>query len=276
MQKFIPHILLTFLLGFLANSQIRIVKNILIKAFIAFYKPNLDEAIHSDIKKYSSYNDFFSRKLKADARRIDESEEVIISPVDGEIVDHGYMINNQLIQAKKYNYEFEELTGEKDSREYENAYFITIYLAPTDYHRIHCPFDAKISNSIHLGSSLFGVNKNAQQSIPNLYVKNERSVLHLISDNFEYVLVSVGASVVGSIVPFWSNNDKTSRSELIQDWRNGPQEERLIKKGEELAHFRMGSTVILIFKDSDLLDLDSLKENKLVKFGDKLVRLKTI
>ena len=181
-----------------------------------------------------------------------------------------------LIQAKKYNYEFEELTGEKDSREYENAYFITIYLAPTDYHRIHCPFDAKISNSIHLGSSLFGVNKNAQQSIPNLYVKNERSVLHLISDNFEYVLVSVGASVVGSIVPFWSNNDKTSRSELIEDWRNGPQEERLIKKGEELAHFRMGSTVILIFKDSDLLDLDSLKENKLVKFGDKLVRLKTV
>ena len=276
MQKFIPHILLTFLLGFLANSQIRIVKNILIKAFIAFYKPNLDEAIHSDIKKYSSYNDFFSRKLKVDARRIDESEEVIISPVDGEIVDHGYIINNQLIQAKKYNYEFEELTGEKDSREYENAYFITIYLAPTDYHRIHCPFDAKISNSIHLGSSLIGVNKNAQQSIPNLYVKNERSVLHLISDNFEYVLVSVGASVVGSIVPFWSNNDKTSRSELIQDWRNGPQEERLIKKGEELAHFRMGSTVILIFKDSDLLDLDSLKENKLVKFGDKLVRLKTV
>ena len=276
MQKFIPHILLTFLLGFLANSQIRIVKNILIKAFIAFYKPNLDEAIHSDIKKYSSYNDFFSRKLKADARRIDKSQEVIISPVDGEIVDHGYIINNQLIQAKKYNYEFEELTGEKDSREYENAYFITIYLAPTDYHRIHCPFDAKISNSIHLGSSLFGVNKNAQQSIPNLYVKNERSVLHLISDNFEYVLVSVGASVVGSIVPFWSNNDKTSRSELIQDWRNGPQEERLIKKGEELAHFRMGSTVILIFKDSDLLDLDSLKENKLVKFGDKLVRLKTV
>ena len=120
------------------------------------------------------------------------------------------------------------------------------------------------------------MNKNAQQSIPNLYVKNERSVLHLISDNFEYVLVSVGASVVGSIVPFWSNNDKTSRSELIEDWRNGPQEERLIKKGEELAHFRMGSTVILIFKDSDLLDLDSLKENKLVKFGDKLVRLKTV
>ena len=107
-------------------------------------------------------------------------------------------------------------------------------------------------------------------------MKNERSVLHLVSDNLKYLLISVGASVVGSIVPFWSTNEKSTRSELIKEWQRGPKEKKLIKKGEELAHFRMGSTVILIFKDPDILDLDSLKENKLVKFGSELIKLKTI
>ena len=275
-QKLIPHIFLTFLLSFLANSKIRVVKGTLIKAFIAFYKPNLDEAIHKNINEYSSYNDFFTRRLRAGARKIDHSERVIISPVDGEIVDHGFVRKGQLIQAKKYEYDLEDLTGEGYSTEFENSYFITLYLAPTDYHRIHCPFDAEISNSLHLGTSLFSVNKNAQKSIPNLYVKNERSVLHLVSDNLKYLLISVGASVVGSIVPFWSTNEKSTRSELIKEWQRGPKERKLIKKGEELAHFRMGSTVILIFKDPDILDLDSLKENKLVKFGSELIKLKTI
>ena len=100
--------------------------------------------------------------------------------------------------------------------------------------------------------------------------------MHIVSNSLEYALVSVGASVVGSIVPFWIDNKECSRKELVEEWKIGPPKDTNVKKGDELAYFRMGSTVILIFKDSYKIDLDSLKENKLVKFGNKLVSLKNI
>ena len=276
MHKLIPHLFLTHLLGLLANCKVRIIKNLLIKGFIRLYKPNLNEAIYSDIKRYGSYNDFFTRKLKKGSRVVDNTNTSFISPVDGEIVDHGLIEEGQLIQAKKFNYALEDLVGEDYRSHYSQGYFITIYLAPTDYHRIHCPFGGQITDSKHLGTSLYSVNKQAQESIPNLYIKNERSVLQIDSEGFKYSLVSVGASVVGSIVPFWSTDENSSRKQLIKEWNRGPDQKAQINKGDELAHFRMGSTVILLFEDSSKLDLDSLKENMLVKFGNKLVSLKNI
>ena len=141
--------------------------------------PNTEEAIYSDINKYSSYNDFFTRRLRTGSRNIDESEKVFISPVDGEIVDHGSINDGQLIQAKKYKYDLASLVGNDHKDKFKRGYFITIYLAPTDYHRIHCPFDGQISDSLHLGNSLYSVNKQAQRSIPRLYIKNELSLIHI-------------------------------------------------------------------------------------------------
>jgi phosphatidylserine decarboxylase len=262
-------------MGYLAESENRFLKRLLINSFIYLYKPDLGEAIHSNVDNYISYNDFFTRKLKN--RDIDKSEKTFISPVDGEIVDHGYIKDKNLIQAKRYEYSLEELLGEESVDKFNEGYFVTIYLAPTDYHRIHCPYEAVIRRSIHLGSSLFSVNKKAQETIPKLYIKNERSVLHLSSNIFDYALVSVGASVVGSIVPFWGSQKTSSRNNLIREWNRGPDEsESSIRKGEELAHFKMGSTVILLFEDSKKLDLDSLNQKKRVKFGAELISLKNL
>jgi len=275
LQSFIPHLLITSLMGYLAESENRFLKRLLINSFIYLYKPDLGEAIHSNVDNYISYNDFFTRKLKN--RDIDKSEKTFISPVDGEIVDHGYIKDKNLIQAKRYEYSLEELLGEESVDKFNEGYFVTIYLAPTDYHRIHCPYEAVIRRSIHLGSSLFSVNKKAQETIPKLYIKNERSVLHLSSIIFDYALVSVGASVVGSIVPFWVSQKTSSRNNLIREWNRGPDEsESSIRKGDELAHFKMGSTVILLFEDSKKLDLDSLNQKKRVKFGAELISLKNL
>ncbi len=274
MQKIIPHIFLTLLLGLLAKSKIPLIKNILIKGFINIYKPNLEEAMYTDIDHYESYNDFFIRKLRDDARKVDYSVDVVISPVDGEIVDYGKIEDGKLIQAKKHKYSIVDLVGKDDGKFFNGGFFITLYLAPTDYHRIHCPFDGEIIKTKHLGTSLFSVNKSAQRTIPQLYIKNERSVVSLNSEDFKYALVSVGASVVGSIVPFWANKDIDSRKSLIESWNKGPETNFVVKKGTEIAHFRMGSTVILIFENYNDIDLDSLKENKRVKFGEKLVSLK--
>ena len=275
LQSFIPHLLITSLMGYLAESENRFLKRFLINSFIYLYQPDLGEAIHSNVDNYISYNDFFTRKLKQ--RDIDKSEKTFISPVDGEIVDHGYIKDKNLIQAKRYEYSLEELLGEESVDKFNEGYFVTIYLAPTDYHRIHCPYEAVIRRSIHLGSSLFSVNKKAQETIPKLYIKNERSVLHLSSNIFDYALVSVGASVVGSIVPFWGCQKTSSRNNLIREWNRGPDEsESSMKKGDELAHFKMGSTVILLFEDTKKLDLDSLNQKKRVKFGAELISLKNL
>ena len=278
MQSFIPHLILTKLMGRLAGSENRIIKSLLIKCFIWLYKPNLEEALISDIKQFPTYNSFFTRKLKKETRPIESSKLSIVSPVDGKIIDHGLVENNMLIQAKKHSYSAEDLVGEKvTNKNSVKQYFITIYLAPTDYHRIHCPYEGYISSTSHMGKSLFSVNEKAQDNIPNLYIKNERAVMNIKSSLLSYSLVSVGASIVGSIVPFWFDKDTTVRKDFVREWRKGPEEvERQVLKGQELAYFKMGSTVIIVFEDSDKLDLHSLTTNKSVKFGSKLINLKKV
>ena len=278
MQSFIPHLILTKLMGRLAGSENRIIKGLLIKLFMWIYRPSLEESEISEIKEFPTYNSFFTRKLKKEARPIEKSKLSIVSPVDGIIIDHGFIENDMLIQAKKHYYSVEDLLGEKVAKKSNSKqYFITIYLAPTDYHRIHCPYEGYISSTKHMGNLLFSVNTKAQENIPNLYIKNERTVMKVKSNLISYSLVSVGASIVGSIVPFWSNDASKSRKDLITEWNKGPEEKmKEVLKGQEIAHFKMGSTVILILNDSSKLDLNSLTTNKTVKFGTKLINLKNL
>jgi len=278
MYIFIPHLILTRLMGWLANSRNKIIKSLLIKSFVRLYKPKLEESLISDINDFPTYNSFFTRELKSEVRPIEDSKFTIVSPVDGTIMGHGMVESNMLIQAKKHEYPIKELLG-RNSQNVNNSeqYFITIYLAPTDYHRIHCPYGGLISSTSHLGESLFSVNEKAQANIPDLYIKNERAVMKIESNLLTYHLVSVGASIVGSIVPFWSDPSSKTRKDYINEWNKGPLENNnQALKGQELAHFKMGSTVILIIEDSAKLDLNSLTTNKTVKFGSKLINLKNL
>tara|TARA_B100000686_G_scaffold176718_1_gene183733 strand:+ start:456 stop:1253 length:798 start_codon:yes stop_codon:yes gene_type:complete len=265
-------------MGRLAGSENRIIKGLLIKLFMWIYRPSLEESEISEIKEFPTYNSFFTRKLKKEARPIEKSKLSIVSPVDGIIIDHGFIENDMLIQAKKHYYSVEDLLGEKVAKKSNSKqYFITIYLAPTDYHRIHCPYEGYISSTKHMGKLLFSVNTKAQDNIPNLYIKNERTVMKVKNNLISYSLVSVGASIVGSIVPFWSNDASKSRKDFITEWNKGPEEKmKEVLKGQEIAHFKMGSTVILILNDSSKLDLHSLTTNKTVKFGTKLINLKNL
>ena len=278
MYIFIPHLILTRLMGWLANSRNKIIKSLLIKSFIRLYKPKLEESLITDINDFPTYNSFFTRKLKREVRPIEDSELTIVSPVDGTIMDHGIVESNMLIQAKKHKYPIKELLGRNSQNVNDSKqYFITIYLAPTDYHRIHCPYGGLISSTGHIGDSLFSVNEKAQANIPNLYIKNERAVMKIESSLLAYHLVSVGASIVGSIVPFWSDLGSKTRKDYINEWNKGPQENNnQALKGQELAYFKMGSTVILIIEDSAKLDLNSLTTNKTVKFGSALINLKNL
>jgi phosphatidylserine decarboxylase len=275
LHYFLPHKILTFFLGFLAKIRIILIKQLLINAFIKFYGIKLDEALIDDPKKFLNFNEFFIRRLKPKHRPINYSDNVILSPVDGAVADFGKILDGSLIQAKKYKYPVGELLGDETlSRKFIGGSFVTLYLAPTDYHRIHCPLEGKIVHSGHEGNKLYSVNKSSQKLIPSLYIKNERSVLIIDSIDFEYSLISVGASVVGSIVPFWNKSKNPSRNQLIDDWITGPKpNQEMVTRGQELAYFKMGSTVILLFPKSINVDIDSLYQDKIVKFGEALLKI---
>jgi len=263
-------------MGQLANSKNKFIKNFFINTFIKIYKPDLSIAKKRKAKDYISYNNFFTRELKDDARPINLSENIICSPVDGSIIDFGLIEDGQLIQAKKFKYKLVELIGSSPFvEELEGGVFITIYLAPADYHRIHCPLKGKIIESDHMGDKLYSVNRNAQNIIPSLYVKNERANIIIQSNKFSYGLVAVGASVVGSIVPFWEIREFKKRLSYKESWRKGPEESsKKVNKGQELAYFKMGSTVILLFPQTAKLNINSLYQDKTVKFGERLVEIK--
>ena len=275
-MRFIPNRFLTFVMGKLAASNNNLIKTILIKGFIKIYNPDLSLIKKENIKEFKYYNDFFIRELKADSRPIEHSENIITSPVDGTVVDFGEIIEDNLIQAKEFKYSISDLLGNVDlGTKFRNGLFVTIYLAPTDYHRIHSPYAGKIISSNHMGTDLHSVNDRAQRLIPSLYVKNERGLVVVESEKLSYALVSVGASVVGSIVPFWSKNKIKFRNDLIKQWQKGPEEnQKYVKKGQEIAHFRMGSTVILLLPEANKININSLYQNKTVKFGEKLIELK--
>ena len=275
LRNFIPHHLLTACAGKLASSNNRILKNILIKAFIKVYQPDLSLAKRKHARDYDNYNDFFIRELEDDARSIDKHHHAVCSPVDGSVVDFGVIESGQLIQAKKFRYDLAELIGNLEfAAELEGGFFITIYLAPTDYHRIHCPLGGKIINTNHMGDDLYSVNLNAQTSVPSLYIKNERANIIVQSDNFSYGLVAVGASIVGSIIPFWEKRNFKKRQTYRSSWDKGPKEAfKTVSKGQELAYFRMGSTVILLFPKTAKLNINSLYQNKTVKFGERLAKI---
>ena len=277
LRNLIPHHFLTFCVGKLASSKNKTLKNILIKIFIKAYKPDLSLAKLKRPEDYTSYNDFFTRELEDFARPLDTSTNAVCSPVDGSIVDYGSIESGQLIQAKRFKYDLSDLMGfPLLADELEGGIFITIYLAPTDYHRIHCPLAGKIIKSNHMGDSLYSVNLNAQTSIPSLYIKNERASLVIQSGKFSYGLVAVGASIVGSIVPFWEKRDLKKRSSFKESWNNGPEEDsKIVNKGQELAYFKLGSTVILLFPKVAKLNINSLYQNKTVKFGERLAEIES-
>ena len=266
--------ILTSIASSTASSNNKFVKRSLISLFCFFYKPDLTECLIKEPKEYKSFNEFFTRKLKVDSRKIELSEKSFISPVDGRIIDFGKTSEGKLIQAKKFKYSVSSLLCDKEtSNIFKKGFFVTLYLAPKDYHRIHTPFGGDIEKTQYIPGNLFSVNKSAVNMIPSLYSRNERAWLKVKTNSFSYVMVFVGASMVGSIVPFWSQTDIKDKKLLTKAWREGPTKNlKTIEKGQELGFFKLGSTVILLFPES-LKFNNIVSEYKSVKFGQQLFKI---
>ncbi len=271
-QDFIPKKTLTLLIGKLAHCRTPWLKRFLIQIFIRHFSINLQEALESDPEKYACFNDFFVRALKPTARQIDLSPNHIVSPVDGSIVNFGKLQNGELIQAKNHLYRVADLLAQ-DAKFIDcvnNGKFITIYLAPYNYHRVHMPYSARLKRMLFVPGKYFSVNMQSVNSVPNLFARNERLICEFEAEFGNFILIFVGAMLVAGIETVWHGAIKDKQIKNY-DYSN---ENLFYKKGEEIGRFQYGSTVILLFPQESIKWREDLVENQAIYLGNLIADLK--
>ncbi len=265
LQYWIPQHGLTRVMGKLASAKAGSLTTAVIRWFIKHYKVNMDEALHPDPTHYKSFNQFFVRELKPGVRPIADGDEVITHPADACVSQFGPIDNGQLIQAKGHRYSALELLGgdEALAQEFDQGAFATLYLSPRDYHRVHMPCDGTLRQMIYVPGDLFSVNPLTAENVPNLFARNERVVCIFDTEFGPMAQVLVGATIVGSIELVWAGTVTPPRGNTVYRWDYPAQGDKsvVLKKGEEMGRFKLGSTVINLFaKDRIRFDDSMLHE----------------
>lgn len=274
--KMIPHYLLpkkalTGFAGVMAEVQTPRIKNYLIRDFIHKYDVNMNEALEENPENYKCFNDFFIRQLKPGCRPLAKTD--LISPVDGCVSEIGDISKGMLLQAKNHYYSVEELLAcdKKQSKQFENGRFATIYLSPKDYHRVHMPMQGTLTQMIHVPGRLFSVQPLTTRTVPQLFARNERLVVFFNTKVGLMAMVMVGATIVGAIGTSW-HGDILRTGELQQiDYTQRQAKPMLLQQGAEMGYFKLGSTVILLFAEGKRMAWDSeLKSGSLLRFGEAI------
>jgi phosphatidylserine decarboxylase len=246
LQRILPKLYLTRTMGLLAKSQGGIATTAAIKWFIQRYKVDMSEAADPDPAAYASFNAFFTRALRADARP--QAQAPYLCPVDGAISQFGAIARDQIFQAKGHHYSTTALLGgdETLARNFEDGAFATIYLSPRDYHRIHMPMAGRLYTMIHVPGALYSVNPATARGIPGLFAINERVVCMFDTEHGPFALVLVGATIVGSMATVWHGIVNPPRPGTIRRWDYANASVELAK-GAEMGRFLLGSTVVLLW-----------------------------
>ncbi|MBS0544571.1 MAG: phosphatidylserine decarboxylase, partial [Proteobacteria bacterium] len=202
-QYLLPKRALTVLAGKLAGARAGGLTTAVIRWFVGRYGVNMDEAANPDIASYPTFNEFFTRPLRAGARPL--AQAPLVCPVDGAISQFGAIERDQIFQAKGHRYSTTALVGGDAAlaARFDDGAFATLYLSPRDYHRIHMPCAGRLRRMIYVPGELFSVNPTTARGVPGLFARNERVVCVFESDNGPFVLVLVGATIVGSMATVW-------------------------------------------------------------------------
>jgi phosphatidylserine decarboxylase len=253
-QYLFPKQALTHFAGFVASRERGWVTTEIIRRFVAKYQVNMDEALNSDIASYPTFNDFFTRALKPGARPLAGAD--LISPVDGAISQFGAIEKDQIFQAKGHSYSTTALVGGDAAlaAHYQDGHFATLYLSPKDYHRIHMPAGGRLVRMIYVPGDLFSVNPVTARGVPGLFARNERVVCVFESARGPFVLVLVGATIVGSMATTWHGVVNPPRGKVVREWNypDEPTSAIRLKQGEEMGRFLLGSTVVMLFPKGPL------------------------
>jgi len=271
-QYLFPKQALTHFAGFVASRERGWVTTEIIRRFVAKYGVNMDEALDADMASYLTFNDFFTRALKPGARPL--AQAALVCPVDGAISQFGAIAHDQIFQAKGHHYSTTALVGGDAAlaAQYQNGHFATIYLSPKDYHRIHMPCDGRLTRMIYVPGELFSVNPVTARGVPGLFARNERVVCVFESARGPFVLALVGATIVGSMATVWHGVVNPPRGKVVREWRYpaSGQPEVMLKQGEEMGRFLLGSTVVLLFPKGPLRFNPDWAPSRAVRLGEAM------
>ncbi|MBE2895847.1 phosphatidylserine decarboxylase [Pasteurellaceae bacterium HPA106] len=274
----VPQLPLTRTAGWFAQKQWGALTHGVIKLFAWHYNINWQEAEKANPRDYASFNDFFIRKLKADARPID-SRDVAVFPADGRISELGTIERGQLLQAKGHFFSLSDLLAGDESLipHFEQGQFATVYLSPRDYHRVHMPVSGTLRKMTYVPGELFSVNPFLSENIPNLFARNERVICYFDTDWGPMVQILVGATITASISTTWAGVINPPRTGQLQSWTYPAEGESAVRleKGQEMGAFRLGSTVITLFAQDAVALLPHLTAGRAVQMGQAMSEART-
>jgi len=242
----------------------------LIRLYIRIFNINIKECEEENIENYHTFCDFFTRRLKRGIHIINEEQSSIVSSCDGRVLQFGKISEKSILQVKGKHTPIKELLS-KDKELvslYNSGSFLTIYLSPKDYHRVHIPSSGKLMKTLHVPGRLFSVADHAVECINNLYSKNERLVCHFKEGNLYFSVILVGAINVSSIETKWKGEISPPMPKKLISTKYG-NKNISFSKGDEIGMFKSGSTVILLFSDKIKLS-NNLKLNQEIRVGQKI------
>jgi phosphatidylserine decarboxylase len=267
-QRLLPKLLLTQIAGRFANWQAGGLTRWAIERFVSRYGVNMAEADQPDVASYRTFNEFFTRALKPGARPLAQAD--LISPVDGSISQFGPISGEQIFQAKGHSYSTRALVGGDAAlaQAFEDGHFATLYLSPRDYHRIHMPCTAVLERMMHVPGDLYSVNPATARTVPGLFARNERVVCVFSSDGRPWVLVLVGATIVGSMATAWHGViERSGPDPRLWNYRDRA---LTLQKGQEMGRFLLGSTVVLLFPRGPLRFNPSWQPGGSIRMGEPM------
>ena len=266
-QYLLPKQSLTRLAGRIASAEAGATTTALIRRFIARYGVDMAEAAEPDPAAYPSFNAFFTRALKPGARPLARADWVC--PVDGAISQFGRIEDGQIFQAKGHHYSATALVGGDGAlaAHFHRGHFATLYLSPRDYHRIHMPAAGTLRRMIHVPGELFSVNPTTARGVPGLFARNERVVCVFDGLHGPWVLVLVGATIVGSMATVWHGVVNPPRPGALREWayEDG---QHVLAQGDEMGRFLLGSTVVLLLPPGPLAFDPGWAPGGAIRMGD--------
>ncbi|MCG7917086.1 MAG: archaetidylserine decarboxylase [Candidatus Thiodiazotropha taylori] len=277
LQYLLPHHFLSALMHKLTRIELKPVKDMIIRSIIDWYNVNMQEAMESDPTRYRSFNDFFTRALRPDARPVTQQPHEIASPADGTLSQAGDIESGYLFQAKGHDYALFELLGgdQEMTNLFDEGHFATIYLSPRDYHRLHMPLAGKLRKMVHVPGRLFSVNETTCRKVPRLFARNERVICLFDTEAGPMAMILVGAIFVSSIETVWAGT-VTPANQRVSSWDYNQQQQPEtveLEKGEEMGRFNMGSTVILLFGKDAVEWSETFTPGSPVKMGSAIADL---
>jgi phosphatidylserine decarboxylase len=274
----LPHQALSHIVRSATRWQTAWWKNLLIRVFAQHFRVDLSESEIRRPEDFCDFNSFFTRALRPDVRQMPREKRVIACPVDGSISELGDIRDGRLLQAKGREYSLVTLLGGDANRAalFREGKFITLYLAPRDYHRIHMPVAGRLRETCYIPGRLFSVAPYTTRAIPGLFTRNERLCAIFDTAAGPMAMVLVGAIFVSCIETIWEGvvNPAPGRSLAVRHYPDTGDPAVELQQGDEMGRFNMGSTVILLYGHDRVDWLEDLRAGGAVQLGNILGRMR--